>query len=82
METRWNIKVPEELDRELRVYLAERGLKRGALSDFVEQAVREKLFRQTVEEVKKRNAGYSSDEIEAAIDEAVSAARHAGGAGH
>lgn len=82
METRWNIKVSGELDRELRIHLAERGLKRGALSSFVEEAVREKLFRQTVEEVKERNAGYPPEEVEADIAEAVSEARRAGGSGH
>ncbi len=82
METRWNIKVSGELDRELRIHLAERGLKRGALSSFVEEAVREKLFRRTVEEVKERNAGYPPEEVEADVAEAVSEARRAGGSGH
>lgn len=63
METRWNIKVSGEVDRELRIHLAERGLKRGALSSFVEDAVREKLFRLSVEEVKNRNAGYPPEEV-------------------
>lgn len=66
----------------MRIHLAERGLKRGALSSFVEEAVREKLFRQTVEEVKERNAGYPPEEVEADIAEAVSEARRAGGSGH
>jgi Ribbon-helix-helix domain len=82
METRWNIKVSGELDRELRIHLAEQGLKRGALSRFVEEAVREKLFRQTVEEVKERNTGYPPEEVEADVAEAVSEARRAGGSGH
>lgn len=82
METRWNIKVSEGLDRELRVYLAERGLNRGSLSSFVEDAVREKLFRVTVEEVKERNAGYPPEEIEAAVAEAVGEVRRAGGPRH
>lgn len=82
METRWNIKVSEDVDRELRVYLAERGLRRGALSSFVEEAVREKLFRVTVEEVKERNSGYPPEEIEAAVAEAVGEARRAGSPRH
>ena len=82
METRWNIKVSGEFDRELRIHLAERGLKRGALSRFVEEAVREKLFRRTGEEVKERNAGYPPEEVEADVAEAVSEARRAGGSGH
>ena len=82
MHTRWNIKVSEELDRALRVHLAERGLKRGALSSFIEEAVGEKLFRQTVEEVKERNAGYTPEEVEADVVEAVREARRAGGSRH
>jgi hypothetical protein len=82
MEARWNIKVDEDLDRELRIHLAERGLKRGALSRFVEEAVREKLFRVSVEEVKKRNAEYPPEEVEAAVAEAVSEARRAGSPRH
>lgn len=82
MDTRWNIKVSEELDRALRVHLAERGLKRGALSSFIEGAVREKLFRQTVEEIKERNAGCASEEVEADVAEAVSEVRRAGGSRH
>lgn len=78
METRWNIKVSGEVDRELRIHLAERGLKRGALSSFVEDAVREKLFRVSVEEVKERNAGYPPEEVEAVVAEAVAEARRAG----
>lgn len=82
MDTRWNIKVSGELDRELRIYLAERGLKRGALSHLVEDAVREKLFRRTVEEVKERNAESSLEEIEADVAGAVSEARPAGSPRH
>lgn len=66
----------------MRVHLAERGLKRGALSNFVEEAVREKLFRRTIEEVKERNAGYLTEEVEADVAEAVSRARRAGGSRH
>lgn len=78
MDTRWNIKVSGELDRELRIYFAERGLKRGALSHFVEDAVREKLFRRTVEDVKERNVEYPTDGVEADVAGAVSEARHTG----
>ena len=82
MEARWNIKVSEGVDRELRVYLAEEGLKRGALSRFVEEAVEERLFRLTVRRVKERNADYPVGEIEAAVEEAVDESRRAGRSGH
>jgi hypothetical protein len=82
MEARRNIKVAEEVDREVRIHLAERGLKRGALSRFVEEVVREKLHRVSVEEVKKPNAGYLPEEVEAAVAEAVSEARRTGSPRH
>lgn len=82
METRWNIKVSEEVDRELRGYLDREGLERGALSRFVEEAVEERLFRLTVRGIKEINAGYPSGEIESAVDEAADEARRAGRPGH
>ncbi|CAN5177151.1 hypothetical protein BH24ACT19_BH24ACT19_13040 [soil metagenome] len=57
-------------------------MKRGALSSFIEEAVGEKLFRQTVEEVKERNDGYTPEGVEADVVEAVSEARRAGGSRH
>jgi hypothetical protein len=50
--------------------LASRGLKKGHLSQFVEEAVREKLFDLTVAEVKERNAG-QTDAVMQAVKEAL-----------
>lgn len=76
METRWTIKVSEETDRDLRTYLAQRGLKKGDLSRFVEEAVNEHLFRATLAEVRARSRDLSEDEVMALADEAVAWARH------
>ncbi len=57
-------------------------MKRGSISSFVEEAVREKLFRVRVEELKERNAAYPPEEVEAAVAEAVAEARGAGGSRH
>lgn len=65
------------MDRELRAHLAERGMEREAISSFVEEAVREKLFRVSVEEVKERNADYPPEEVEAVVEEAVAHVRRA-----
>ena len=62
-------------DRSLRSHLAQKGLKKGDLSKFIEEAVRWRVFHQTVEDVKARNANVSPEEIEAAIDEALTAVR-------
>lgn len=75
MDTRWTIKVSEETDRNLRIYLAQRGLKKGDLSKFVEEAVTEQLFRRTLVETRAANRDLSEDEAAALADEAVSWAR-------
>jgi hypothetical protein len=72
---RWSVKVSKSTDRSLRSHLAQKGLKKGDLSKFIEEAVRWRVFHQTVEDVKARNANVSPEEIEAAIDEALTAVR-------
>ena len=62
-------------DRSLRSHLAQRGLRKGDLSKFIEEAVRWRVFQQTVEDVKARNANVSPEEIEAALDEVLTAVR-------
>ena len=69
--TRWSLVVSEEIDRALRTYLAQQGLKKGDLSRFVEDAVKDRLFELTVKQVKNRNAVYSSVDILQTIEEAL-----------
>jgi hypothetical protein len=68
---RWNIKVSKETDLTLRTFLGSHGMKKGDLSKFIEQAVRSYVFHQTVQDIKARNAGTDSDELEALIDNTV-----------
>lgn len=68
---RWSIVVPEETDRVLRSFLAQRGTKKGDLSRFVQEAVQSRLFELTVEGIKERNRPYDQKEILEAIDEAL-----------
>ena len=75
MDTHWTIKVSEETDRDLRVYLAERGFKKGDLSRFVEEAVREQLFRNALAEAHMANRDLGEEEAAALADEAVLWAR-------
>ena len=72
---RWTISVPKETDVSLRTYLAQIGLKKGNLSEFVADAVRWRLFDLNVTAARAKNASASSDEIEDAIDEALAEVR-------
>ena len=72
---RWTISVPKETDVSLRTYLAQSGLKKGNLSEFVADAVRWRLFDLNVTEARAKNSSASSDEIEDAIDEALAEVR-------
>ncbi len=72
---RWTISVPKETDVSLRTYLAQSGLKKGDLSEFVADAVRWRLFDLNVTEARAKNAAVASEEIDAAIDEALAEVR-------
>jgi hypothetical protein len=47
----------------------------GDLSKFIEEAVRWRVFHQTVEDTKALNANVPQEEIDAAIDEALTTVR-------
>jgi len=72
---RWNIKVSKETDLTLRTFLGARGMKKGDLSKFIEEAVRWRVFQRTVEDIKARNADADPDEIQRIVDEAVGEVR-------
>ena len=72
---RWTVKVSRETDTALRTYLAQRGMKKGDISKFVEEAVRWRVIDRVVSEVKTRNAGVSARKIRAAVDDALAAVR-------
>jgi hypothetical protein len=72
---RWNIKVSKESDLALRTFLGGRGMKKGDLSKFIEEAVRWRVFHRAVKDIKARNADADPDELERIIDEAVAQVR-------
>jgi hypothetical protein len=72
---RWSIKVSRETDLTLRTYLGARGMKKGALSKFIEEAVRWRILSRTVRGIKARNANANVNELQAIIDDAVREAR-------
>jgi hypothetical protein len=68
---RWTVKVSKDTDVSLRSFLAQRGLKKGDLSKFIERAVQKEVFAQTVAGVQARNASVPDEEIERAIEDAL-----------
>ena len=73
--TRWTVNVDSRTDIDLRTYLAQRGMKKGDLSKFIEDAVKWRLFDLTVNEARSAFAGTDPAELDALIDETVAAAR-------
>lgn len=76
--SRWTLVIPEKTNRMVRMHLALRGAKKGDLSKFVDHAVRQSLFRETVESVKERNAETPPELIQAVVDEAIAWSRESG----
>jgi hypothetical protein len=75
--TRWTLVISEDTDRALRVFLARNGGKKGDLSEFVENAVKEKLFHLTVSGIKERNRDFEQDDLMNLFDEAITDVRAA-----
>jgi len=73
--TRWTVNVGSQTDIDLRTYLAQRGMKKGDLSKFIEDAVKWRLFDLTLNEAREGFSDLDTDEMEALIGEAVSAVR-------
>lgn len=73
--TRWTVTVSKETDLALRAFLGAQGMRKGDISRFIEDAVRWRMFDQTVQAIKARNAEIPADELQTAIDEACAAVR-------
>ena len=73
--TRWTVSVSKETDIAVRSFLAQRGLKKGDLSKFIEEAVRWRVLDQTIAEARGKFADMAPEELQSAIDEAVAAVR-------
>ena len=69
--TRLTLVISEDTDRALRTFLAQTGGKKGDISNFIEQAVKDKLFHLTVGNIKKRSSVYDQNELMDIINEAV-----------
>jgi hypothetical protein len=73
--TRWTVVVSKETDVAVRSLLAQRGLKKGDLSKFIEDAVKWRVFDQTLAEARAGFADLTPEVGEALIAEACAAAR-------
>ena len=76
---RWTVKVSRDTDIALRSYLAQRGLRKGELSKFVERAVRKEVLAQTAAALKARNQDVPYARLQAIVDEAVARIRSQSG---
>jgi hypothetical protein len=72
---RWNIVVSEETDLSLRRHLGTRGMRKGDLSKFIEEAVRWRLLDEAVQKIKVRNKGKSPRKISTQIERALTDTR-------
>ena len=72
---RWTVRVSKDTDAAVRAFLARRGMKKGDLGKFVEEAVSWRILDETVAEAKARNARAATVDIDAAIDEALTSVR-------
>ena len=75
--TRWTVSVSRDTDIAVRSFLAQRGMKKGDLSKFIEDAVKWRVLDQTMAEARAGFADLPVDAVEALVDEAVTAIRQA-----
>lgn len=73
--TRLTITLSKQADLALRSFLGAHGMKKGDLSKFIEEAVRWRIFNQTVREAREAFADVPADELQKMIDEAVADVR-------
>ncbi|HEV2960629.1 MAG TPA: ribbon-helix-helix domain-containing protein [Candidatus Angelobacter sp.] len=69
--TRLTITWSKQADLALRSFLGAQGMKKGDLSKFIEEAVRWRIFHQTVRRTREAFADVSPEKLQKMIDEAV-----------
>jgi len=73
--TRWNLVISEQTNLAVRSFLAQRGFKKGDLSNFVEDAVRWRVLDQTITQARAGFDAIEPQEAENLLDEALSEVR-------
>lgn len=74
--TRWTVTVSKDTDIAVRSLLAQRGLKKGDLSKFIEDAVKWRVFDQTLAETRVEFADLAPEALQDLINEATEAVRN------
>jgi hypothetical protein len=72
---KWTVSVPRDMDVALRTYLAAQGAKKGDLSRFVAEAVRERLYVLNVAAAQAHNVGESGELLDTEIEQALAEVR-------
>lgn len=73
--TRWTVNVASETDIDVRTYLAQRGMKKGDLSRFIEDAVKWRLLDLTLAEARAGFDDLSEADMESLVEGALADAR-------
>lgn len=76
--TRWNLVISEQTNIAVRTFLAQRGFKKGDLSSFVEEAVRWRVFDQTLTQAREGFEPLLADEAQNLLEEALAQVRAEG----
>ena len=76
--TRWNLVISEPTNIVVRSFLAQRGFKKGDLSTFVEEAVRWRVFDQTLAQARAGFDELEAPDAECLLDEALAQVRAEG----
>jgi hypothetical protein len=69
--TRLTITWSKEADFALRSFLGAQGMKKGDISKFIEEAVRWRIFHQTIREAREAFADVPPDKLQKMIDKTV-----------
>jgi hypothetical protein len=73
--TRLTITWSKQADLALRSFLGAQGMKKGDLSKFIEEAVRWRIFHQTVRQTREAFADVSPEKLQKMVDEMVEEVR-------
>jgi len=73
--TRWTVTVSRATDIAVRSLLARRGMKKGDLSKFIEEAVRWRVLEQRLDEARAQFDDLPPDTLQELINEATDAVR-------
>lgn len=66
--TRLTITWSKQADLALRSYLGSQGMRKGDISKFIEEAVRWRIFHQTIQQAREAFADIPPDELQKMID--------------